>query len=161
MTTPTKPIPDGFQNVTPYLTVNDAVAALAFYKKVFGAIEVMRLNMPDGKVAHAEFKIGDSNFMISDEYPHDTSTSPATLGGSTVKLHLYVTNADATFSQAIAAGAKVTMPVENQFWGDRMGSLLDPFGHHWLIATHVEDVDPSEFQERMNAFFAMQARGEA
>jgi len=99
--------------------------------------------------------------MISDEYPNDTSTSPTTLGGSTVKLHLYVTDVDATFSQAIAAGAKVTMPVENQFWGDRMGSLLDPFGHHWLIATHIEDVDPSEFQERMDAFFAKQASGEA
>jgi len=160
MTTQVKPIPDGHHTVTPYLTVHDADAALAFYKKAFGASEVLRLHMPDGKVAHAEFKIGESNFMLSDEYPNPNSRSPQSLGGSTVKLHLYVSDVDALFSQVIAAGAKETMPVENQFWGDRMGSLIDPFGHHWLIATHVEDVDPSEFQGRMEAFFAAnQARG--
>jgi PhnB protein len=154
MTTNIKPIPDGCHTLTPYLTVTGASEALAFYKEAFGAIELLRLNMPDGKIAHAEFKIGDSTFMISDEYPNGTSASPETLGGSTVKMHLYVTDADATFAQAIQAGAKETMPVENQFWGDRMGSVVDPFGHHWLIATHVEDVDPSEFQGRMDAFFA-------
>lgn len=154
MTTRIKPIPDGCPTVTPYLTVHDADAALAFYKTAFGAKEGLRLHMPDGKVGHAEFKIGESNFMLSDEYPTPNSTSPQTLGGSSVKLHLYVSDADAVFSQAIAAGAKQTMPVENQFWGDRMGSLIDPFGHHWLIATHVEDIDPSELQGRMEAYFA-------
>ncbi|MDD2761631.1 MAG: VOC family protein [Methylomonas sp.] len=160
MTTQIKPIPDGCHTVTPYLTVHVADAALAFYKKAFGASEVIRLHRPDGKVGHAEFKIGESHFMISDEYPNPNSTSPHTLGGTSVKLHLYVSDADAVFSQAIAAGAKETMPVENQFWGDRMGSLIDPFGHHWLIATHVEDIDPSELQGRMEAFFAAnQSRG--
>lgn len=154
MTTNIKPIPDGCHTLTAYLTVKGASDALEFYKKAFGATEIFRLNMPDGKIAHAEFKIGDSTFMISDENPNCTSTSPETLGGSTVKLHLYVADADATFSEAIRAGGKETMPLENQFWGDRMGSLVDPFGHHWLIATHIEDVDPSEYQGRMDAFFA-------
>jgi PhnB protein len=160
LTTQNKPIPEGYHAATPYLTVHDADAALAFYKKAFGASEVLRLLMPDGRVGHAEFKIGESKFMLSDEYPNPNSTSPQSLGGSTVKLHLYVNDADAVFSRAIAAGANETMPVTNQFWGDRMGSLADPFGHHWLVAMHVEDIDPSEFQERMNAFFAAnQARG--
>ncbi len=154
MAAPVKPIPDGYQSVTPYLTVKNAAEALAFYRQAFGASEVMRLDMPDGKIGHAEFKIGVSNFMISDEYPNATSRAPETLGGSTVKLHLYVDDVDAAFAQAIAAGATETMPPADQFWGDRMGSLADPFGHHWLLATHVEDVDPSEFPERMAAMFA-------
>lgn len=154
MNNPIHPVPDGFNGVTPYLTVDNADAALAYYQRAFGASETLRLKRPDGKVAHAEFKIGEANFMISDEYPNPHSSSPKTLGGSAVKIHLYVTDADALFAQAIAAGATETMPVEKQFWGDRMGSLVDPFGHHWLIATHVEDVDPSEFQQRMDAFFA-------
>ncbi len=147
-------IPEDYQTVTPYLTVNDAAAALVFYEKAFGAMEILRLKMPDGKVGHAEFKIGQSIFMISDEYPDSSSKSPLSLDGSSVKLHVYVNDVDASYAQAIAAGATVIMPPANQFWGDRMGSLTDPFGHHWLLATHIEDVEPGEFQGRMEAFFA-------
>jgi len=154
MTTKIKPIPEGYHTLSAYLTVRGASDALEFYKKAFGAVELMRLNMPDGKIAHAEFKIGDSILMISDENPECGSTSPEALGGSPVTLHLYVADADATFSDAIQAGAKEKMPLENQFWGDRMGGVVDPFGHHWLVATHVEDVDPGEFQSRMQACFA-------
>lgn len=157
MTKAINPIPDGYHTLSPYLIVRSAADALDFYKKAFGATELCRLNMPDGKIGHAEFKIGDSIFMISDESPQCPSTSPETLGGSAVTLHLYVHDADTTFADAIKAGAKETMPLANQFWGDRMGGLVDPFGHRWLIATHVEDVDPSEFQSRMEACFAEKA----
>lgn len=151
------PIPAGYHTLTPYLAVKDAAAALAFYRQAFAADEVMRLNMPEGGIAHAEFTIGDSHFMISDEYPNGPVVAPETLGGSTVKLHLYVEDVDASFARALAAGATATMPVADQFWGDRMGGLVDPFGHHWLLASHVEDVDPAEFQDRMEAFFAANA----
>jgi len=154
MTTKINPIPEGYHTLSPYLIVRGAANALEFYKKAFGATELCRLNMPDGKIAHGEFKIGDSIFMISDESPQCPSTSPETLGGSAVTLHLYVTDADATFTDAIKAGAKETMPLADQFWGDRMGGVVDPFGHYWMIATHFEDVDPSEFQSRMEACFA-------
>ncbi|MDD5267698.1 MAG: VOC family protein [Methylococcales bacterium] len=157
MTTKINPIPDGYHSLSPYLTVRGASDALEFYKKAFGATELCRLNMPDGKMAHGEFKIGDSIFMIGDEGPECPSKSPETLGGSPVTLHLYVTDADATFSNAIKAGAKETMPLGNQFWGDRMGGVVDPFGHNWMIATHIEDVDPNEFQSRMEACFAGKA----
>jgi PhnB protein len=157
MTTNIKPIPDGYHTLTPYLVARGAAEALEFYKKAFGATETFCLNAPDGKIVHAEFKIGDSIFMISDENPQCTDVSPATLGGSPVKLFLYVNDVDTTFSAAIKAGATETMPPANQFWGDRMGAVTDPFGHHWLIASHVEDVDPSEFQDRMNTFFAGQS----
>ncbi len=149
-----KPIPDGYHTLSAYLTVRGAADAIEFYKKAFGAIELMRLNMPDGKMAHGEFKIGDSIFMISDENPQCFSISPEVLKGSPVTLHLYVADADVIFSDALKAGAKETMPLANQFWGDRMGALVDPFGHHWMIATHIEDVDPSEFQSRMQACFS-------
>ena len=154
MTTKIKPVPDGFHALTPYLSVKGASDAIEFYKKVFGATELFRLNMPDGKVGHSEFKIGDSIFMISDENPECGSTSPETLKGSPVALYLYVADVDSTFSDAVKAGAKEAMPVANQFWGDRMGKIVDPFGHQWLLATHVEDVDPSEFQSRMEAHYA-------
>ena len=157
MTTKIKPIPEGYHTLSPYLTVRGASDALEFYKKAFGASEICRLDMPDGKIAHAEFKIGDSIFMISDESLQCPSKSPETLGGSAVTLHLYVTNADATFADAIKAGAKETMPLADQFWGDRMGGVVDPFGHSWMVATHVEDVDPSEFQSRMEECFAGKA----
>lgn len=153
MSTKIKPIPDGYHTLSAYLTVRGAADALEFYKKAFGATELFRLNTPDGKIAHGEFKIGDSIVMISDENPGCPSTSPETLGGSPVTLHLYVADADSLFEDAIKAGAKATMPIENHFWGDRMGKVVDPFGHHWLIATHVEDVDPSEFQSRMEACY--------
>jgi len=154
MTTNIKPIPDGYHTLTTYLVVRGAADALEFYKKAFAATELSRLNMPDGKIAHGEFKIGDSIFMIADENPQCTDISPETLGGSPVKLHLYVPDVDTTFADALKAGAKESMPPTNQFWGDRMGSVTDPFGHLWLIGTHIEDVDPSEFQGRMEAFFA-------
>ena len=154
MTTKIKPIPDGCHALTPYLVVQGAADALEFYKKAFGATEQFRLNAPDGRIAHAEFKIGDSIFMLADENPQCTDVSPETLGGTPVKLHLYVTDTDAVFADAIKTGAKETMLPENQFWGDRMGSVVDPFGHHWLIATHIEDVYPGEYQSRMEAFFA-------
>lgn len=154
MTTKIKPIPDGFHALTPYLTVKGASDAIEFYKKIFGATELFRLNTPDGKVGHSEFKIGDSIFMISDENLECGSASPEALKGSPVALYLYVPDVDSTFSEAVKAGAKSAMPVENQFWGDRMGKIVDPFGHQWLLATHVEDVDPSEFQSRMEAHFA-------
>lgn len=154
MATKTSTVPDGYHTLTPYLTVRGASDAIEFYKKAFGATELCRLSMPDGKIAHGEFKIGGSIFMISDENPGWDVASPEKLGGSPVALHLYVADADATFSGAIKAGAKETMPLANQFWGDRMGEVADPFGHRWLIATHIEDIDPSELQSRMEAYFA-------
>jgi PhnB protein len=152
MNTGIKPIPEGYHTLTPYLTVRGAAEAIDFYKKAFGATELFRLGMPDGKIAHGEFRIGDSIFMISDENPGWDTASPQKLGGSAVALHLYVEDADRTFSDAIKAGATKKMPVENQFWGDRMGKVTDPFGHHWFIATHVEDVAPAELKSRMDAF---------
>ncbi|OAI02205.1 glyoxalase [Methylomonas methanica] len=154
-----KPIPDGYHTLTPYLVVQGAAQALEFYKNAFAATELSRLNTPDGNIAHAEFKIGDSIFMIADENPHCTDHSPKTLGGTPVKLFLYVNDVDAVFAAAIEAGATQTRPPANQFWGDRMGALSDPFGHQWLIASHIEDVDPSEMPSRMEAFFAEQAAG--
>jgi PhnB protein len=152
-----KPIPDGYHTLTPYLVVRGAAAALEFYAKAFAATELMRLDAPGELIAHAEFKIGDSHFMLADENPNCSDISPQALGGTPVKLHLYVTDTDAVFAAAIQAGATEIMPPTNQFWGDRMGAVTDPFGHKWLIATHIEDVDPSEFQGRMEAFFAAQA----
>ncbi len=151
MATKMKSIPEGYHTLSPYLIVRSAADALEFYKKAFGATEICRLNMPDGKIVHSEFKAGDSIFMMSDESPQCPSKSPEILGGSAVTLHLYVADADATFASAIKAGAKETMPLADQFWGDRMGGIVDPFGHHWIIATHVED--PSEFHSRMDACF--------
>ncbi|MDD2723142.1 MAG: VOC family protein [Methylovulum sp.] len=157
MTTTINPIPDGFHTLTPYLVVQGAADALEFYKKAFDAAELFRLDAPGGKIAHAEFKMGDSIFMLADENPQCAEISPKTLGGTPVKLHLYVTDTDAVFAAAIKAGATETMPPTDQFWGDRMGAVSDPFGHHWLIATHIEDIDPNELQGRMEAFFAAQA----
>ncbi|MBD9358819.1 VOC family protein [Methylomonas albis] len=153
------PIPDGYHTLTPYLVVQGAAQALEFYKNAFAASELSRLNTPDGGIAHAEFKIGDSIFMLADENPHCTDHSPAMLGGTPVKLFLYVADVDAVFAAAIQAGATQTRSPADQFWGDRMGALSDPFGHQWMIATHVEDVDPSEMPSRMAAFFAAQAAG--
>ncbi len=145
--------PEGYHTLTPGLTVRDASATIAFYEKAFGAAELYRLTLPDGTIAHAEFRIGDSVFMIQDERPEWGTPSPETLGGAPLRLRLYVEDADASFAAAVAAGATETMPVELQFWGDRMGSVVDPFGYHWLIATRVEDVPVGEYQARMEAFF--------
>ena len=148
------PVPDGYHTVTPYLVVRDASAALDFYAKAFGAKELMRMHGPGGSVAHAEMRIGDSNIMLADENPDWGLTSPQTLGGSGVSVFLYVPNVDALFAQAVSAGASVTMPLANQFWGDRYGKLRDPFGHVWNLATHVEDLSPEEIEKRAAAMAA-------
>lgn len=145
----TNAIPTGFHSVTPYLTVENADEAIDFYKKAFGAEEVMRLKMGD-KVGHAEVKIGDSHVMLSDEWPDYGKLSPKKLGGSPTTLSLYVEDCDATFKQALQAGAKESRPLEDQFYGDRSGSVVDPFGHEWMIATHKEDIDTGELQRRMD-----------
>jgi PhnB protein len=148
-----KPIPEGFHTVTPSLVVRDAAKAIDFYKKALGAQELVR--MPDGKIMHAELKIGDSIIFLADEMQQPGSPkSPQTLGGTTGTLNLYVKNVDDVFKQAIAAGGKESMPVADQFWGDRYGSLVDPFGHTWGIGTHKEDLSPAEMQQRMQDFFA-------
>jgi PhnB protein len=146
-----KPIPDGYSSVTPYLIVNGASKALDYYKMAFGASELMRFDGPDGKIMHAEFQIGDSRIMIADESPEMGQKSPQSLGGSATGLMLYVDDVDSTYERAITGGAKVMKKVENQFYGDRSGSLTDPFGHIWTIATHVEDVSEEEMQKRMEA----------
>jgi PhnB protein len=141
--------PDGYHSVTPYLFIGGAAKALDFYKQAFGAQELMRMPGPDGKVGHAEIQIGDSRVMLADEYPDMGARSPQSIGGSPVNLMIYVDDVDTVFARAIAAGAKEDRPVKNQFYGDRSGSLTDPFGHSWTIATHVEDVPPNELQRRM------------
>ena len=151
------PIPDGYHSVTPYLAVDDAAAALAFYKGAFGATEVMRMPAPGGKVGHAEIEIGGSRIMLADEHPEMGFRSPKAYGGSPVGLHLYVDDVDAVARQAVAAGATELRPVKDQFYGDRTGSFEDPFGHVWHIATHKEDLAPDELKRR--AAQAMQQSG--
>lgn len=144
-----KPIPQGFHSVTPYLTLHEASRAIEFYKRAFGAQEMNRMAGPDGKVGHAEIKIGDSVIMLGDEAPGSGTRSPQSLGGTTGGIMLYVENADAVFNQAVSAGAQVEMPLADMFWGDRYGRLKDPFGHSWSIATHKEDVAQEEMSKRM------------
>jgi len=148
MTPSVKPIPEGYHTLSPYLVIKNAAAAIEFYKKAFGAKERGRMPGPDGRLMHAEIQIGDSVVMIHDEMPEYGSKSPQTLGGSPVSLFLYVSDADASFQQAVSAGAQVTMPLADMFWGDRYGKLLDPFGHEWSIATHKEDLTPEEVERR-------------
>ena len=143
-----RPIPEGYHSVTPYLTVNGAARAIDFYQRAFGAKEIMRMNGPDGKIGHAELRIGDSVIMLADEMPGGTR-SPQSLGGTTGGVFLYVDAVDKVFNQAVSAGAKVDMPLENMFWGDRYGRLTDPFGHSWSVATHIENVAPQEMEKRM------------
>src|SRR6266850_5013475 len=155
MSTPQKkvePIPAEYPGITPYLSVNDAAAAIEFYKTAFGATEIMRLPGPDGKLGHAEVRIGNAVVMLADEAPDSGSLSPKTLGGSPVRLHMYVADVDAFFEKAVAAGAKILIPIADQFYGDRSGRLEDPFGHVWLVSTHTEDVSPEEMQKRMEAY---------
>jgi PhnB protein len=154
-----KPIPDGYHTVTPYLIVKGAAGAIEFYKKAFGATELMRLADPGGKIGHAEIKIGDSPIMLADEFPEMGFRSPQSLGGSAVGIAVYVEDVDARFSQALAAGAKAVRPVQDQFYGDRSGTLTDPFGHVWTLATHKEDVSPEEIHKRFEA--AVKQRGGA
>ena len=160
MSTPQKkvnPIPADYAGITPYLSVKGAADAIEFYKKAFGATEMMRLANPDGTLGHAELKIGDALIMLADEYPDYGNLSPKTLGGSAVRLHMYVEDVDAFFEKAIAAGAKVLIPVADQFYGDRSGRLEDPFGHVWLVSTHVEDVEPEDMQQRMKEYSEKQS----
>lgn len=145
-----KPIPDGYHTVTPYLVVKGAARALDFYKKAFNATELYRMDGPGGTVGHAEFQVGNSRIMISDEFPQMGAKSPETLGGSPAGFCIYVENVDALFKQAVAAGGKEERPVKDQFYGDRSGTLRDPFGHQWTIATHIEDVPPAEMKRRMD-----------
>ena len=148
MTAQVKPIPDAYRTATPYFIVHDAASAIAFYIKAFDAIELVRLAEPSGKVMHAELRIGNAPFMLADEFPDMGYRSPQSLGGSPVSILLYVNDVDAQFKQAIAAGAKEMMLVQDQFDGDRRGTLIDPFGHIWLLATRKEDVSPDEMKKR-------------
>ncbi len=146
-----KPIPDGYHTVTPYLIVNDGGRALDFYQRAFGAKEQMRMPQPDGRIGHAEIQIGDSRIMLADEFPEMDARSPKSVGGSPVSIMLYVEDVDAVLKQAIAAGAREVRPVADQFYGDRLGSLEDPFGHKWHIATHKEDLSLDEIKKRAAA----------
>jgi PhnB protein len=152
-----KPIPNGYHTVTPYLIVKDAASALDFYKEAFGATELVRMAGPGGKVMHAEIKVGDSPIMLADEFPEMGARSPQSYGGTPVSLALYVEDVDARVGRATAAGAKVLKPVADQFYGDRTGTLEDPFGHVWTISTHKEDVSPEEMQRRSEAFMKQQS----
>jgi PhnB protein len=158
MASKAKFIPEGYNTVTPYLIVEGAARALAFYKKAFGAKEVMRFDGPDGKVGHAEIRIGNSPIMLADEFPDMGAKGPQAFGGSPVSLHLYVEDVDGLAKQAVAAGAKLTRPVEDQFYGDRLGSVTDPFGHVWHIATHKEDLSPEEMKKRADKYMKEQVK---
>ncbi len=150
-----KPVPDGFHTLTPHLIVRGAAQAIDFYKAAFGAEELSRHPGPDGKtIMHALLRIGDSMLMLADEFPGKGCTSPATVGGTSVVLNLYVNDADALYQRAVKAGAKATMPMTDMFWGDRYGQLSDPFGHQWSLATHKEDVSDAELEKRAKAMFA-------
>lgn len=149
------PVPKGFHTVTPSLIVRNAAEAIEFYKKALGAEELMRMTGPDGKIGHAELKIGDSIIFLSDEFPNmGVAKSPQTLGGCTGTLNLYVPDVDSTFQKAVSAGGKTTMPVADMFWGDRYGTFIDPFGHHWGLGTHKEDLTPKEIDQRAKDFYA-------
>ena len=153
------PVPAGYHRITASLTCRDAVKAIEFYKKAFGAEEVMCMRGPDGKVMHAEMKMGDSLFMMNDEAPAWGCQSPQALGGSPVGFYLYVEDADAAWKRAIDAGGKEEMPLTDMFWGDRCGKLKDPFGYSWNLATRVEDLTPVEIEKRQAKFFADMAKG--
>ena len=148
---PVSPVPPGYHTLTPYLIVDGAARALAFYAEAFGATELMRLPAPGGKIGHAEIEIGDSRFMLADEAPAHNAKAPGAFGGSPVSLHLYVADVDAMIAKAVAAGATIKSQPEDKFYGDRMGSLTDPFGHTWHLATHIEDVTVEEIKRRMDA----------
>ena len=144
----TKPVPEGYHTVSPYLAVEDAARAIDYYVKAFGGKEVVRMNAPDGTIGHAELQIGDSHVMLADPFPQSSTRPPKELGGTSVSVFLYVEDVDATVKQADDAGGTLTMEVADQFWGDRFGSFTDPFGHSWSVATHIEDVPPEEIAER-------------
>ncbi len=147
-----KPIPEGYHSITPYMTVRNAARAIEFYKQAFGAVEKDVSEGPDGKIMHAELRIGDSIFMLADEFAEFNSLSPQSTGGSGMGLHIYTEDVDAAFERAVKAGATVEMPVGDMFWGDRYGKLADPFGHKWSIATHKRDMTLAEIDEAMREF---------
>lgn len=152
MANPVKPIPEGYHAITPYLSVKGAAEAIAFYQRAFGATELYRIPMPDGRVGHAELQIGDSRLMLADDMPEmadAVARNPRTLKGTSFGLVLYLADVDAAFAKAVAAGGTVKRPVKTQFYGDRSGTLEDPFGHVWTLTTHVEDVSPEEMKRRM------------
>ena len=151
MTAAVKAIPEGYHTVTPYLILSGASDAIAFYKRVLGVEEVMRMADPGGRIHHAEIKIGDSRIMMADEHPELQALSPKTVGGSPVSIHLYVADVDSAVERAVAAGSKLVRPVADQFYGDRVGGIEDPFGYRWFIATHKEDVTMDEIRRRAAA----------
>lgn len=157
-----KPVPKGMTTVTPHLVCGNCADAIEFYKKAFGAVEMGRMLMPDsGKIMHAAIRIGDSVVMLNDEFPDWGKLGPMTLKGSPVTIHLYVKDADAFVDRAVSAGAKVTMPLMDAFWGDRYGTLEDPFGHHWSVATHVRDVTPGEMERASQQMFSSMKKDES
>src|SRR5712692_9534763 len=155
---PTQPIPKGYHSVTPYLIMQNAARAIDFYRRAFGAKEITRMDGPNGKILHAEIKIGDSMIMLSDEMPGTGARSPQSLGGTTAGIFLYVENVDSVFNQAVSAGAKADTQPADMFWGDRYGKLTDPFGHSWSLATHKEDVSPEEMKTRVQQAMAKMAQ---
>lgn len=154
---PVKAIPDGYHSVTPYLSIKNASDAIEFYKKAFNAIELFRLDMPGGIIGHAEIQIGNSRIMLADPCDDVSFGDPKTLGGSTVGLYVYVDDVDGMYSQSVAAGAKQINPVEDQFYGDRIGTIEDPYGHRWFIATHKEDLTPEELNKRAEDLFKQES----
>jgi len=154
-----QPIPEGYQSVSPALTVDDAAEAIEFYKRAFGAKERFRMPGPEGNIAHAELEFGDSVVMLSDPFPHSTVKPPKELGGTSVGIFVYVEDVDALFEQAVNEGAIVTMALEDMFWGDRFGTVTDPYGHSWSFATHIEDVPPEEMEERSKQAMAAMSSG--
>ena len=152
-----KAIPQAYGSITPYLIVTSAADAIEFYQRAFGAVEIMRMAAPDGKVGHAEIKVGDSIVMLADEYPDMGFSSPQSLGGAGVSIMFYVEDVDAVFKQALNTGAEELRPVIDQFYGDRSGTLKDPFGHVWTIGTHKEDLSPAEIDQRAAEYFKQQS----
>jgi PhnB protein len=151
---PVKPVPEGYTTLSPYLVVDGAAQAIDYYQRVFGATERGRFDGPDGKVAHAELRIGDTVMMVADPSAESNIKAPTQLGATSVGIFLYVEDVDATVQRAVDAGATITQPVDDMFWGDRYGKVTDPFGHEWLIATHIEDVSPEEMAERVKEAMA-------
>jgi PhnB protein len=149
-----QPIPEDYNTLTPYLAVEDAAAAIDYYQRAFGAKERVRMEAPDGKIGHAELEIGDSLLMLSDPFPQSSTRPPTEIGGTSANVFMYVEDVDAVVKKAVDEGASVTMEVEDQFWGDRFGTITDPFGHVWAIATHIEDLTPEEIAERAKAAMA-------
>jgi PhnB protein len=155
-----KPIPEGYHSLSPSITCKNAAKAIDFYKKVFNASELMRMPGPNGEIMHAELKIGDSHIFLNDEYP-GIAVAPSGSGPTSVQIFLYTEDVDSVYNRAIQEGARSTMPLANQFWGDRYGKFVDPFGHHWGVATHVEDVAPEDMQRRMNEAMSKMSQSKA